>query len=491
MLTTNNIWLGTQESLDAVMKLNAFLQNPTKEALSVLGWDGEDEDEVEELYAGIGGRLIQVEGNVGIIHVKGSLVTDYKWYNSWFGLVSYDEIRDAAIRLASEDSIDSILLEINTGGGAVYGLSDVADLISNIDRNIKPVEAHTSSCVFSAGMWLASAARKITANKMSEQGSVGVIVTMTSLSELYKKAGIEVKIVRAGKYKALLNGMEPISDEAVREVEIKAEKIYGFFLDAVLRGRPALSIANKDAWAEGKTFYSEESLSLGLIDEIQTFDKVVANLSSNYDNSNGQAQFSAASTDNTTLNNGEDMGNGKPAKKTVLNEEQLAAAALGANVKAEEAEEETTTEETEEEVENVEGGEGGEETEDSEASANAAVPGDFSAMLAEMTNLTKVNAKQESQIEALQAENDNMKASLASLKPIVSASVERLQIALGQTPNDTTELSASALAALYEKSNAAFAETFSIGGPKSQANVESRNEAANVDSSFCTIHKQD
>lgn len=495
MLTSNNIWLGTQESLDAVMRLNTFMLNPTKEALSVFGWDEDDEeeDQQEELYSGIGGRLIQVEDNVGIIHIKGSLVADYRWYNAWFGVVSYDEIRDAAIKLASEESIDSILLEINTGGGAVHGLSDVADLLSSIDANIKPVEAHTSSYVFSAGMWLASSARKITANRMSEQGSVGVIITMASLSEMYKKQGIDVKVVRAGKYKALANGMEPLSEQAIKEAEAKAEQIYGFFLDAVVRGRPGLSLANKDAWAEGKTFFSAESLSLGLIDEIQTFDKVVANLSSNYDNSNDQAQFSAAENTNTTLDNGEDMGNGKPTKKTVLSEEQLAAAALGAKVTAEEVESEEV--ESEEETENTEGEtENTEENTDGETETSVdpktpkAEAGEMGQLFAKLETMTSDKAKLEMKLEAKDTELESLRSELKALKPIVAASVERLQIALGQTPTDASELSAGGLANLYAKCDTKFKETFSVGGPKSQANAEDRSDADNV-GGFCTIHK--
>lgn len=492
-LTLNNMWLGTEESLERINKLQVFLESPTKDAKAFFGMD--DEDSEDDKHEGIGKHLIQVHNNVGIIHVKGSLSNEYSIWNRFFGVVSYDEIRDAAHSLAMDEDIDSILLEINTGGGSAHGISELSDFLRDIDTKVKPIEAHTSMYTFSAGMWLASSARKITANRVAEQGSVGVIITMASYSEMYKKAGIEVKIVRAGKFKALANPAEPISEESIKEAESKAEKLYGFFIDAMVRGRPQLSAATKDAWAEGKTFFSEESIQLGLIDEIQTFDNVVANLSSNYDNSNEQAQFSAAENSTTELSTGEEMTKGM--KKAVLSESDLAAAALGAQVKAEEVEEKEEGEESEAE-ESTDGKDETEGSEETENSSEAAAPPaaseesastGFSEMFAEVTKLTSLNAKQESRIAELETQLAAAEGSIAALKPIVRASIERLQIALGQSPSDTSELSAQSLATTYEKSNATFAETFSVGGPKSQANVENRDSAANVENTFCTIHK--
>lgn len=490
VFTLSNIWLGTQDSLDNVIKLNGFLQSPTQDAKAFFGLEDEEEDEPR--FKGIGSHLLQVEDGVGILRINGSLTNRYSFWNKYFGVISYDEIRDAAVSLANDEEINSILLEIDTGGGAAHGLSEVADLVRNIDTNIKPVEAHTSMYVFSAGMWLASSARKITASPISEQGSIGVIITMMSYHELYKKAGIETKVVRAGKYKALGQPTEPLSEEVIAMAEEKADKLYGYFLDAMVRGRPGLSIANKDVWAEGKTFFADQALPLGLIDEIQSFDKVVAKLSSNYDNTDNQARSFSADNQPTLQQEGDTMA-AKGTKKTVLSSEaKLAAAQMGAQVEGEEKdpklEGETTEEEETTEGEEETGSE--EEAPEGEASNNPVTPeASVNPFAAEFKTLTKDNAKLELQVEGLEKDVTTANAAADALKPIAEMAVNRMQIALGQTPTDLSSMSASAIADMFTKTDATFNETFSVGGPRSAAMQENRGKAENVNTSFCPIHK--
>lgn len=489
--TLSNIWLGTQESLNNVIALNTFLQSPTQDAKAFFGMDDEDDDD-EPRFKGIGSHLIQVEGNVGIIRINGSLTNRYSFWNRFYSVIAYDEIRDAAVSLANDQEIDSILLEIDTGGGAAHGVSEVSELLRDIDRNIKPIEAHTSMYVFSAGMWLASAARKLTAAPISEQGSVGVIITMMSYHELYKKAGIETKVVRAGKYKALGQPTEPLTEEVIAMAEAKADKLYGYFLDAMVRGRPQLSIANKDAWAEGKTFFADEALPLGLIDEIQSFDMVVDKLSTNYDNTDKRAQFSSADNQPTLQENGDDMSKG--TKKAVLNSDaELAAAQMGANVETTPVVEEpeagaTTDPEAADTPTEPEAGTAPTEPEAAETPTEpeAAAVNPFAE---EFKAQTKEIAKLEVKVEGLESKIATAEAAEAALKPIALAAVERLQIALGQTPSDMSAMSASAIADMFAKTDKTFSETFSTGGPRSEAMSQNRGDAGNVQNQFCTIHK--
>lgn len=485
-----NIWMGTRESLDNIFRLNAFLSSPTQDAKAFFGMD-DDDDESEPRFEGIGSHLIQVEKNVGIIQVNGSLTNRYSFWNKYFEVVSYDEIRDAAVSLAGDEGIDEILMEINTGGGSAHGVNEVSELLSKIDK-IKPVRAHTSMYTFSAGMWLASAARSISASPMSEAGSIGVILTMASYHQMYKDMGIDLKVVRAGKYKALGNPAEPLSEASIAEAEQKADKFYGYFLEQMITHRPALSLATKDTWAEGKTFFADEAISIGLIDEIESFDKVVAKLSANYDNTNTQSPYSAANTtDNATLGT-TTMGNKTTNKKTVLNEEALAAAALGANVQAEEAAEEEQPETNEEQPETQTNEEEQPEAEEEQPEANTSASTqnfDLSQFTSQITELSAKLATAQAENAQLKTANTKLEGDVAALSPIACQSINRLEIALGKGTTDLKGVGASTIADKFATLNTTFETTFSLGGPRSQRSQEDRSEASNVDSTFCQIHK--
>lgn len=489
-----NIWMGNEESLGNIFRLNAFLSSPTQDAKAFFGYDDDDEDD-EPRFDGLGSHLIQVEGNVGIVRIDGSLTNRYAWYNKYFSVISYDEIRDAIVSLAGDREIKEILLEVDTGGGSAHGVNEVSELITKIDTKVKPVRAHTSMYTFSAGMWIASAARSISAAPMSEVGSIGVIITMASYHQMYKEAGIDIKVVRAGKYKALGNPAEPLSEEAIAEAEQKADKFYGYFLDQMITHRPSLSIANKDAWAEGKTFFADEALSIGLIDEIESFDKVVAKLSANYDNASTESPYSAANTtDNATLGT-TDMGTKTTNKKTVLNEEALAAAALGADVQAEEQTEEeletqeTQESETEKETTDTETQES-EESTDTEASSPApAASLSMDQFFAKLETLSTENASLKSEVASLKTKSTELEGQVSALSPIAIQTVNRLEVALGKGITDLKGVGASVIADKFASLNTTFEQTFSLGGPRSQRSQEDRSEASNVDSGFCQIHK--
>ena len=486
---THNIWMGNEDSLNAVMRLNAYIDSPTESAKSFLGYDDEEEEEESPRFEGIGSRLIQVEGKTGIINIDGSLTNKYYWFNAWFGIISYDEIRDALVLLAGDTEIEDILLEITTGGGAAHGVNEVAELISKIDTSVKPVHAHTSMYTFSAGMWIASAARTISASPMSEVGSIGVIITMCSYHEMYKKAGVEFKVVRAGKYKALGNPVEPMSEGAIKEAEGKADKLYGFFLDQMVRGRPSLSIATKDAWAEGKTFFADEAITLGMIDEIVSFDNVIAKLAINHDNTDTEAHFSASTT---TTTDGDDMAKGtKGTKKTVLDTGALAAAALGAKVSTAEAEEaEADVNEEEEVEETAESKSDGEGEEEADASVPTPAAGfDIGAFTTQLTTQATTIAQLNAEKSSLEKDNLKLKTDLAALSPIACQTVNRLEVALGKGTTDLAGISASVIADKFAVLNETFESSFSVGGPKSARLAEGRSDAENVGTNFCPIEK--
>jgi len=145
----------------------------------------------------------------------------------------------------------------------------------------------------SAGYWLASSCREITAAKTALVGSIGAISVRVSYAKEYADRGVEFTYIRSGEFKALGQGGEVFSDKAYAE-EIKIVKgFHKIFTSHIVKSRPETAKANIDEWSTGKVFLASEAMSLGLIDKIVTFEMVVAKL---YKNSNNVRNSLLAST---------------------------------------------------------------------------------------------------------------------------------------------------------------------------------------------------
>jgi signal peptide peptidase SppA len=180
------------------------------------------------------------------------------------------------ISLALDDSkVNSILLDIDSPGGEVSGLFDLVDFISE-SRNEKPIYAIANDYAFSAAYAIASAASKIFVNRTSGVGSIGVIATHVDVSEFDKKEGIKYTTIFAGDRKNDLSPHEPISGDALSDLQKEVDRLYGMFVATVARNRNITTTQIRATQAA--LYYGTDALSLGLADEVANFNKCLSTI---------------------------------------------------------------------------------------------------------------------------------------------------------------------------------------------------------------------
>ena len=271
MNTIPSIWLGSEPSfIDLAKKAEYYLQNQdkfsAKEELLQQKLYAEDPDEEDmQLHEYVAQNMMSKYGNIGMISIDGPMLKSTDFFSAMFGYIGYDSISAALSMFAEDSEVDEIVLLLDTPGGSASGVDEVGEMIQAIDMQ-KPVRSYGMGGVLSAGYWLASSTREIQASKMSELGSIGAIASFTSVAGMLEKAGIETYVSRGGKDKALLNPSEPISPEAKAMLDEKTGALHAMFIENVLRNRPSLSTKSQDTWATGKTFFTSEARSVGLVD---------------------------------------------------------------------------------------------------------------------------------------------------------------------------------------------------------------------------------
>jgi hypothetical protein len=138
----------------------------------------------------------------------------------------------------------------------------------------------------SAAYWIGSAADVVFAEKTAILGSIGVLRIHIDHSEMEKKAGVKTTYLTAGKYKALGNDAEPLSNQARDVFQAELDYIYSIFVDTVARNRERPTDAVLSNMADGKIFIGYQALDSGLVDNIGNYQEAVEMAASMINDSN-------------------------------------------------------------------------------------------------------------------------------------------------------------------------------------------------------------
>jgi len=436
-MRTPEIWLGDEASLESLLKSIELLSKaPPPMPSAKMFAEDEDTDLLDMLADG----MSQTNGSVGIVNVSGPLVAEASFWTLLFGGTPYPAVSRAVQRFSENEEVGSILLNLNTSGGDALGLDDLVQNIQ-VARTAKPVYSWSGGRALSAGYWLASATDRAYGSRMAEFGSIGVISTHVSRARQLKEDGIDVTLIRSGKYKAPAHPAEKLSDSARDIIQAKTDQLYGFFLEHVSKTR-GLDLGHKDDWAEGRTMFADEAKSKGLVDEVISLNDLLTRL-----NSKTQEQS-------------------KMPKQVVLTREAAAAVASGASLEQfPHTVEDPAQPEPEAVIEpEVEASSEPEVEATPEKKEEAHVDSELVTFLREeLAGERKRAVDLEREAMTAKARADAAESSISQLKQIAVEATSRMMVGLGQTPIDMADLPPDTVASQYQKVKSAFEEKFRIG----------------------------
>lgn len=171
--------------------------------------------------------------------------------------------------LAAEVAKDvkAIILRIDSPGGVVAPTQEIYEEVRRIDEK-KPVYASFGTVAASGGYYIGAAARKIYANAGTLTGSIGVIMQMTDLSELFKWAKYKQETIKAGRYKDIGNPGRPMTDEERAFLTSLLNGTHQQFMDDITAVRKNRLKKDIKELAQGQIFSGQEAKEFGLVDEV-------------------------------------------------------------------------------------------------------------------------------------------------------------------------------------------------------------------------------
>jgi signal peptide peptidase SppA len=213
----------------------------------------------------------EIYDGVAVIPITGAITKRSSFFSFLFGGTSVLELTAMLQAAITDPKVEAILLDVDSPGGTVSGINELSALIHEA-RSEKPIVAYSGGMMASAAYWLGSSADKVVLGKTADAGSIGVLMIHTDCSEMDKMHGVKVTYLTAGKYKALGNDAEPLSDLAKETFSKELEYIYSIFVGDVARNRNVSAEEVKENMADGRIFIGEQAVEIGLADYIGTID---------------------------------------------------------------------------------------------------------------------------------------------------------------------------------------------------------------------------
>jgi protease-4 len=167
-----------------------------------------------------------------------------------------------------DDTIEGVLLLIDSGGGSMSASVEIAELVKKI-REKKKVVTYASGTLASGSYYSAIWSDKILVNRGSLVGSIGVIFDGVNYKELSEKIGVESQIAKAGKFKESGTGAREWHSYERDEIERVINDSYQMFISDVAEARE-LDLNRSSEWADAHIFVATDAIKLGLVDETAT-----------------------------------------------------------------------------------------------------------------------------------------------------------------------------------------------------------------------------
>lgn len=249
----------TQEEISS--RINQHQQTRLGQAGALLGEDS------------ISGTKPQIIDGVAVLPVQGMLAPRMDMFMQYSGGTSTQELIAWIEDAATNQKVNSILLDIDSPGGDAHGNQEVADLLRQV-REDMPVKAVISNLGASAAYYIGSAAGELIASPSAEVGSIGVYYVHREDTKANEADGYTYNVFRAGDDKNVANQHEVLTGHARQVTQQRMDALYRQFVQSVADGRKVSTEVVLADFGGGRVMLADQALAAGMVDRVATLQQV-------------------------------------------------------------------------------------------------------------------------------------------------------------------------------------------------------------------------
>jgi len=278
-----SVWLIRPDKLDAIMSmLESRADGIQASADTLRAFAIDNHDKRQTRLEGVTAAAMK-SGNkngpkaIGVLPILGSIVQRGNMFTEASGTASTDMIGRQFDALLENEAVGTIVLDIDSPGGTVYGVPELAHKIQ-AGRDRKPIVAVANAEAASAAYWLASAASEIVVTPSGNVGSVGAYAMHIDASKLNETMGIKPTYISYGKFKTEGNPDEPLADETRAEIQARVDRYGRMFEQALAANRGVTLAAVQETYGQGRMLDADAAKKAGMVDRVESFEATIARL---------------------------------------------------------------------------------------------------------------------------------------------------------------------------------------------------------------------
>lgn len=201
--------------------------------------------------------------NVAVLPVEGEIWPFYGM--SYTPLIVTPEMIEISMdTIEEDDTIEAVLIEINSPGGLPVASERIAKRLSNSPL---PTVGLIGDIGASGGYMVAAATDHLIASPMSMVGSIGVTMSYVEQSKQNDEDGLTYVELNTGKYKDSGSPDKALSDEERKLFQRDLDDLYETFIKMVSEYRD-IPLEKVRELADGSTVNGTRAKDLGLVDEV-------------------------------------------------------------------------------------------------------------------------------------------------------------------------------------------------------------------------------
>jgi signal peptide peptidase SppA len=208
---------------------------------------------------------------VAIIPIEGVIFPRASLFAAISGGVSADELAQDLATALDDPGVSGILLSVDSPGGDVNGVAEVAAMIRDGTAR-KPIVAYVRDLGASAAYWLAAAADEVAVASTALVGSIGVIGTVADPT---KQSARSIEFISS---QSPHKRPDPTTQAGGARIQARVDDLAAIFIADVARYRGVTPATVASDFGQGDVLVGQAAVDAGLADRVGSFEDEVRRL---------------------------------------------------------------------------------------------------------------------------------------------------------------------------------------------------------------------